>query len=365
MPVGTKATIKGLTARQVTNAKCIMILANTFHLCLRPGKNALVALKGVKAFSSWKHGLLTDSGGFQMVSLAKISRVSEEGVMFQSPYSDGSEIFLSPEESIAIQNSIDPDILMQLDDVVSPLSKVERISEATLRSLRWYERCVSTHNIPTQSLFPIIQGGVDLDLRATSIASINNLNAQGVAIGGLGGGENKKDFSKLVDFCTSMLPRDMPVYCMGIGYIIDIIVSVIQGVDMFDCVYPTRTARFGNALTTNGSISLKNGAFASDFNPIADQCNCFTCSNYSRAYIHFALEANTIAVHLISMHNIYFMMNFMNALRASIIDGTIKEFAKVFMLRHFGDASRIPSWISETIVKAFSCEAQISDWPNK
>ncbi|EKX51466.1 hypothetical protein GUITHDRAFT_85003 [Guillardia theta CCMP2712] len=255
MPVGTMAAVKGLTVDELEALDVPIILGNTYHLALRPGTELLDELGGLHDFMGWRRSILTDSGGFQMVSLLKLANITEEGVTFQSP-SDGSQMLLTPEKSIQLQNEIGADIIMALDDVVSSTTPdPERVQEAMHRTLRWIDRCIAAHKKPDkQNLFGIVQGGLDLDLRATCCHELIKRNLPGYAIGGLSGGEAKDEFWKVVLCCTKLLPPNKPRYCMGVGYPIDLVVCVALGVDMFDCVYPARTARFGVALTDNGNM---------------------------------------------------------------------------------------------------------------
>ncbi|KIV90357.1 queuine tRNA-ribosyltransferase, variant [Exophiala mesophila] len=243
MPVATQASLKGLTPEQLEDTSCKLCLNNTYHLGLKPGQNVLDLVGGAHKLQGWNYNILTDSGGFQMVSLLKLARVTEEGVRFLSPH-DGSPMLLTPEHSMSLQNSIGSDIMMQLDDVIQTTSPDHaRMKEAMERSVRWLDRCIVAHKKPeTQNLFCIIQGGLDLDLRRQCTVEMLQRDTPGIAIGGLSGGEAKADFCKVVDTCTDLLPENKPRYVMGIGYPEDIVVAVALGADMFDCVWPTRTA---------------------------------------------------------------------------------------------------------------------------
>lgn len=294
--------------------------------------------------ASWNMPLLTDSGGFQMVSLSSLATVTESGVTFISPR-DRSLMHLSPELSVKLQESIGADIIMQLDDVVSPLTNRDRIEEAMGRSIRWLDRCIASQTRPEQQkLFAIIQGGLDLELRGKCIDEMVKRNCSGYAIGGLSGGEDKDSFWRAVKFCTSRLPKDKPVYCMGVGYAIDILVCVALGVDMFDCVYITRTARFGHALVDSGSLSLKQKQYATDYMPIDKDCACITCARYSRSFLHSALAHETGACHLISIHNVTYQMRLMKQIRDSILGDRFEEFALEFLSKLYPDDD-IPKWV--------------------
>nr|XP_045618263.1 queuine tRNA-ribosyltransferase catalytic subunit 1-like isoform X2 [Procambarus clarkii]XP_045618264.1 queuine tRNA-ribosyltransferase catalytic subunit 1-like isoform X2 [Procambarus clarkii]XP_045618265.1 queuine tRNA-ribosyltransferase catalytic subunit 1-like isoform X2 [Procambarus clarkii] len=305
MPVGTQGTMKGLLPEQVKDTKAQIILGNTYHLGSRPGKDLLQDFGGLHKFMQWDRALLTDSGGFQMVSLLELAEITEEGVKFKSPY-DGSECMLTPEESIEIQNAIGADIMMQLDDVVNVKEKeYERFKTSTYRTTRWLDRCMKANKNPErQNLFPIVQGGLFPDLRKISLEQLIARDAPGYAIGGLSGGEEKDKFWPVVHLCTDQLPKNKPRYCMGVGFAVDLVVCCALGVDMFDCVFPTRTARFGCALVNNGQINLKSREFVSDFGPIDENCDCTTCKNYTRAYLHTIVTKETVACHLLSLHNI-------------------------------------------------------------
>jgi queuine tRNA-ribosyltransferase len=242
MPVGTQGTLKGVTPRQLEGLDCRILLANTYHLGNRPGCDVLERVGGLHKFMGWNRALLTDSGGFQMVSLLKLAEITEDGVKFRSPHDD-SEMVLTPEYSTQIQNTIGADIIMQLDDVVHSSTTGYRVEEAMWRTLRWLDRCISAHKKPDdQNLFGIVQGGLQPDLRKTCVEEMVKRGLPGYAIGGLSGGEEKDVFWRVVSLCTDLLPRDKPRYCMGVGYSVDLVVCSALGVDMYDCVFPTRTA---------------------------------------------------------------------------------------------------------------------------
>jgi tRNA-guanine transglycosylase len=348
MPVGTQGTMKGLTSEQLEEMNCQILLGNTYHLGLRPGEDLMRKVGGLHKFMNWKRNILTDSGGFQMVSLLKLAKITEEGVLFQSPR-DGSEMLLTPEKSIELQNAIGADIIMQLDDVVHTLTTGERVEEAMLRSIRWLDRCIAAHARPQeQNLFPIIQGGLDLPLRERCIDEMVARDMPGYAIGGLSGGEDKDQFWRLVKFCTDRLPTNKPIYCMGVGYATDLIVCVALGVDMFDCVFPTRTARFGNALVDSGNLSLKQKRYEDDFSPIDPDCPCLACKKYTRAYIHMLIARDSVGCHLLTLHNITYQLRLMRRARQSIIDGKFTAFVGKFMTDMFGsDSAKYPKWMIE------------------
>lgn len=354
MPVGTQATIKGLEATQLLDESvdAQVVLGNTYHLALRPGGSVIDELGGLHTFMNWPRGLLTDSGGFQMVSLSRFSRVTEQGVLFQSPV-DGSEMLLTPEKSISIQNDIGADIIMALDDVVSSTLTGPRVEEACHRTLRWIDRCEAAHTKKqTQNLFGIVQGGLDERLRKLCCEGLVERDLPGYAIGGLSGGEAKDSFWRIVDLCTDELPHDKPRYCMGVGFPCDLVVCVALGADMFDCVYPARTARFGTALVPHGLLKIRQAAMAKDFRPIMEGCKCFTCVKYSRAYLHMLSPKETgVVSQLITLHNIAYLTQLMLRARQAIIDGVFEEFVQNFMLDLHPD-KKYPKWASDALQKA-------------
>ncbi|XP_035445710.2 queuine tRNA-ribosyltransferase catalytic subunit [Spodoptera frugiperda] len=350
MPVGTQGTMKGLLPDQLETLDCEIILGNTYHLGNRPGTDVLTKAGGLHKFMGWNRALLTDSGGFQMVSLLKLAEITEEGVKFRSPYDD-SEIMLTPEKSIEIQNCIGADIIMQLDDVVqTTFQDYDRIKEATERTSRWLDRCLAAHKRPTeQSIFPIVQGLLNKDLREQSASEHMTKDVNGFAIGGLSGGEAKDDFWPMVSLSTGILDDHRPRYLMGVGLAIDLVVCVALGVDMFDCVFPTRTARFGCALVSNGQLNLKQKIFEADLDPIDKNCDCSTCKTYTRAYLHSIVTVETVACHLISVHNIAYQMNLMRKMRENIEKGTFPQFVQTFVSEYYADCEEFPPWVINSL----------------
>ncbi|KAK8951444.1 hypothetical protein KSP39_PZI003044 [Platanthera zijinensis] len=329
-------TIKGLTNYQLEEIGCQIILGNTYHLALRPGAELIEDLGGLHKFMNWKRALLTDSGGFQMVSLLHLADITEEGVTFQSP-ADGKPMLLTPEESIRIQNKIGADIIMALDDVVKTTITGPRIEEAMYRTLRWIDRCIAAHKRPeVQNLFGIVQGGLDPTLRDICVKGLVSRNLPGYAIGGLAGGEDKDSFWRIVAQCTAALPVDKPRYVMGVGYPLDIVVCSALGADMYDCVYPTRTARFGTALIPEGVLKLTHKAMASDERPIDSTCKCMVCKNYTRAYIHRLVTKDSMGSQLLSYHNLSYMMRLSEGLHTSIVEGRFSEFVQGFLSTQVG-----------------------------
>ncbi|KAF2236935.1 Queuine tRNA-ribosyltransferase [Viridothelium virens] len=358
MPVATQASLKGLTPEQLEQTGCRLCLNNTYHLGLKPGQAVLDAVGGAHKLQSWRHNILTDSGGFQMVSLLKLAQVTEEGVRFLSPH-DGSPMLLTPEHSISLQNSIGSDIIMQLDDVIATTSPdLSRIEEATHRSVRWLDRCIAAHKTPeTQNLFCIIQGGLDLGLRRQCCKAMVERDTPGIAIGGLSGGEAKDAYCKVVDTCTELLPEKKPRYVMGVGFPEDLLVSVALGADMFDCVWPTRTARFGNAITSSGTLNLRHKSYAEDFSPVDLDCNCICCRSeadgglgVSRAYIHHVAAKETVGAHLLTMHNIHYLLSLMNEVREAILEDRYPQFLKDYFRRmHAGNREKYPVWAVDAL----------------
>lgn len=283
-----------------------------------------------------------------MVSLLKLATVTEEGVEFMSPH-DGSPMLLTPEHSISLQNTIGSDIIMQLDDVIVTTSPDRaRMREAMERSIRWLDRCITAHKNPSsQNLFCIIQGGLDLDMRRECCEAMLSRNTPGIAIGGLSGGEAKDDYCKVVQTCTALLPELKPRYVMGIGYPEDLVVSVALGADMFDCVWPTRTARFGNAITKEGMLKLRQAAFATDFAPIESGCGCICCREdglgITRAFIHHNVGKETVSAHLLTIHNVYYQLNLMKEVREAILADRFPEYIKVFFARLY-PTKTYPEW---------------------
>jgi tRNA-guanine transglycosylase len=292
---------------------------------------------------------------FQMVSLLKLATITEEGVRFLSPH-DGSPMLLTPEHSIALQNTIGSDIIMQLDDVLVTTSPdTKRMREAMERSVRWLDRCIAAHANPsTQNLFCIIQGGLDLEMRRECCRAMVARNTPGIAIGGLSGGEAKADYCRVVHACTSLLPELKPRYVMGIGYPEDLVVSVALGADMFDCVWPTRTARFGNAITKNGVLNLRHARYANDFGPVEEGCGCVCCKEggmgVTRAFVHHVAAKETVGAHLLTMHNVWYQLNLMRSVREAIVEDRFPEFLKQFFSdQHGGDKEKYPEWAVEAL----------------
>ncbi|XP_064427196.1 queuine tRNA-ribosyltransferase catalytic subunit 1 isoform X5 [Mirounga angustirostris] len=349
MPVGTQATMKGITAEQLDALGCRICLGNTYHLGLRPGPELIRKAHGLHGFMNWPHNLLTDSGGFQMVSLVSLSEVTEEGVRFRSPY-DGEETLLSPEKSVEIQNALGSDIIMQLDDVVSSTVTGPRVEEAMYRVCPGLGRvCPGAAEEEAHFLSPGDSSPCPVPPEMTK------RDVPGFAIGGLSGGESKGQFWRMVALSTSRLPKDKPRYLMGVGYATDLVVCVALGCDMFDCVFPTRTARFGSALVPTGNLQLKKKQYEKDFQPIDSNCACPTCQKHSRAFLHALLHSdNTAALHHLTVHNIAYQLQLMSAVRASIVEKRFPDFVRDFMGTMYGDPTLCPTWATEALASYIS-----------
>ncbi len=334
MPVGTRATVKSLSPEELKAANCGIILSNTYHLWLRPGEDIVNKCGGLHKFMNYNGPILTDSGGFQVFSLAKNKEkdITEEGVFFKS-HIDGSKLFLTPEKSIAIQNKLDSDIAMSFDECPPASASYEYLKNSIERTLRWAKRGQKVHSNPNQALFGIVQGGAHEDLRKYSAIETVKMNFDGYSIGGVANdGESKEDMYKAIDYSIPYLPEDKVRYLMGVGEPIDIIEGVIRGVDIFDCVLPTRIARHGQAFTGHGKINLNNAKYKEDLLPIEEGCDCYTCKNYERAYIrHLITTGETLGGRLLSIHNIRFLTRLAEELREAIKNDNILEYRENFI----------------------------------
>ena len=330
MPVGTQASVKGLSPEEVAAAGAQIILANTYHLFLRPGADIVAAAGGLHNFMNWNKPILTDSGGFQVFSLAGLRKIDDDGVAFQS-HLDGARVRFTPEVNMEIQNKLGADIIMQLD-ICSPYGTPKaQAAAADRRTLHWLTRCHAAHKNPAQALFPIVQGNFYPDLRTESLKNALPYAKHGIAIGGLAIGEPITELTAMLDVLAPNLPPEIPHYLMGAGTPDYILESVMRGIDMFDCVYQTRAARNGLALTDRGNIILRNAKYKDDFTPIQAGCTCYACKNYTRAYIrHLLLAKEMFAARLISIHNIHWTMNFMNQIRESIKSDNFLNFRRTF-----------------------------------
>lgn len=334
MPVGTCGTVKAMMPESVAATGAEILLGNTYHLMLRPGADLVEKMGGLHKFMNWDKPILTDSGGFQVMSLSGLRKLSEEGVAFSS-HVDGKKYFLSPEESIKIQHKLDSNITMCMDECVKLPAKYETVKKSVEMSMRWAER---SRNAFTDrdgyGIFGIQQGGDYEDLRGFSAEKLKGIGFDGYAIGGLAVGEGQETMFKVLDYAPGMLPADKPRYLMGVGRPDDIVGAVLRGVDMFDCVMPTRSGRTAQAFTARGTINIRNARHREDPRPLEEECDCPLCRNYSRAYIHHLQKCNEVlAVMLLSWHNIRYYQRLMQGLREAIEKGRLKEFAADFYAR--------------------------------
>ncbi len=332
MPVGTQATVKSLSPRELHECSCPIILANTYHLHLRPGDELIRDAGGLHRFESWDRSILTDSGGFQVFSLRDISKISDEGVEFQS-HIDGSKHFFSPERVMEIEHNLGADIIMAFDECPPSEADSAKIEKAVNRTLAWAKRCLDHHaKTPfhhgyPQYLFGIVQGGTLEPLRARCARELIAMDFPGYAVGGLAVGESIEKTYEVVRYTAKLLPEDKPRYLMGVGTPADILECIDRGIDMFDCVLPTRNARNGSAFTYNGKLNIRNAQFTRDFDhALDDNCSCYACSNFSRAYIrHLYMAGEILAIRLMTLHNIHFYMDLVRSARAHILDGTFSQ----------------------------------------
>jgi len=322
MPVGTAATVKAVKPDDVKDLGARIILANTYHLYLRPGHEVVKRAGGLHRYMGWDGPILTDSGGFQVFSLASLGKITDEGVEFAS-HIDGSKHLLTPEKSIEIQNALGSDVMMAFDECVPYPAERDYVVESVLRTTRWLKRCKEAHrDIGEQSLFGIMQGGMYGDLRRESAEQIIELDLPGYAIGGLSVGEPKELMYQILDGCAELLPKDKPRYLMGVGSPDALLEGTALGVDMFDCVLPTREARHGRAMTRDGSVNLRNAVYTEDFSPLDAECGCYCCKTFTRSYLrHLVMSKEILAATLISIHNLTFLTDLMAGARASIEAG--------------------------------------------
>ena len=332
-PVGTQATVKAVTPEQLQQTGASLVLANTYHLYLRPGADLIAEHGGLHNFMQWSGPMLTDSGGFQVFSLSAIRKVDDEGVTFKS-HIDGSMHRLTPELSVAVQEKLGADIIMAFDECAVP-DDLEYNRRSMARTHAWLERCVTARTRADQALFGIVQGGIFPELRRESAQFVSSLDLPGVAIGGLSVGETKEQMHDILEVVDPLLPQDKPRYLMGVGSPEDLINGVMRGVDIFDCVLPTRLARHQAAFTQTGRVNLMNSINTRFFAPIDEGCQCYTCRNFTRAYLrHLIIAKEMLASTLISIHNIQFLITLMGDARQSILDGTFDTFAAAFLERY-------------------------------
>ena len=339
MPVGTQATVKTLSPEEVKEVGAGVILANTYHLWLRPGEDIVDKAGGLHKFMNYNGPILTDCGGFQVFSLVKNKKkdIVEDGVHFKS-HLDGQSLFLTPEKSIEIQNKLDSDIAMAFDECIPYPSTYDYVKSSTERTLRWMRRSKAAHKNERQVMFGIVQGGEYTDLREYSAKETVKIGFDGYAIGGTSVGEGKTTMYKMIDDAIRYLPEDKPRYLMGVGDPIDLLEGISRGVDMFDCVLPTRIARHGNAFTESGKMNLRNNKYKEDFTPIEDKCDCYACRNYTRAYIRHLIIANeTFGARLLSIHNIRFLIRLVEGAREAIKNGTFEQYKQDYINKYKGD----------------------------
>ena len=338
MPVGTRATVKGLTPDQVKECNAGITLANTYHLWLRPGEDIVDHCGGLHKFMNYERPILTDSGGFQVFSLAKNKEkdISEEGVKFKS-HIDGKELLLTPEKSIEIQNKLDSDIAMSFDECPPASASHEYLKNSVERTLRWAARGKKVHKNENQSLFGIVQGGAYEDLRKYSAEETVKMNFDGYSVGGVANdGESKEDMYKAIEYSTPYLPKDKVRYLMGVGEPIDILEGVERGIDIFDCVLPTRIARHGQAFTRDGKKNFNNAQYKEDLRPVEEECDCYCCKNFSRAYIrHLISVGETLGGTLLSIHNIRFLIRLTEEIREAIKKDSYTEYKEAFLERYY------------------------------
>ncbi|MFC4388378.1 tRNA guanosine(34) transglycosylase Tgt [Gracilibacillus marinus] len=331
MPVGTLATVKTMSPEELKQMNANIILSNTYHLWLRPGHEIIKEAGGLHQFMNWDGAILTDSGGFQVFSLSDLRRIEEEGVHFRN-HLNGEKLFLSPEKAMEIQNALGSDIMMAFDECPPYPAEHEYMKKSVERTSRWAERCLEAHSRKQdQGLFGIVQGGEYEDLRKLSAKDLTSLDFPGYAIGGLSVGEPKEVMNRVLEFTTPHLPFDKPRYLMGVGSPDSLIDGAIRGIDMFDCVLPTRIARNGTCMTSKGRLVVRNAKYAKDFTPLDPNCDCHVCKNYTRAYIRHLVKANeTFGFRLTTYHNLYFLLKLMEQVREAIMQDRLGDFREEF-----------------------------------
>lgn len=335
MPVGTLATVKSLSPEELKEMGAGVILSNTYHLWLRPGEDIIEEAGGLHQFMNWDQGILTDSGGFQVFSLSENRKLTEEGVHFRS-HLDGSKLFLSPEKAIHIQNALGSDIVMSLDECPPFYQTYDYVRHSVDRTTRWAERGLKAHKRPhDQAIFGIVQGAGYKDIRIEHARTLAAMDFPGYSIGGLSVGESKEEMNQVLDYLTPEMPANKPRYLMGVGSPDALIDGAIRGVDMFDCVLATRIARNGTCMTSTGRLVVKNAKYARDFTPIDPTCDCYTCKNYTRAYVRHLFKAEeSFGLRLTSIHNTYFLLQLMRDVRQAIRDDSLLEFREDFFERY-------------------------------
>ena len=331
MPVGTQATVKAMTPEELKSIGAGVILSNTYHLWLRPGSELIQEAGGLHDFMNWDQGILTDSGGFQVFSLADSREITEEGVHFRS-HLNGDELFLTPERSIQVQNELGADVIMSFDECPDFNHPYDYMKKSVDRTTRWAERGLEAHqNWDTQGLFGIVQGGGNKDLRVQHARTLSSMDFSGYSIGGLSVGETHEEMFEVLDYTVPELPENKTRYLMGVGTPKALIEAVIRGVDIFDCVLPTRIARNGTLMTSQGRLVVKNAKYARDWRPIDEKCDCYTCKNYTRGYVrHLFKENEILGIRLASIHNLRFIIRLMEQIREAIREDNLLEFKEAF-----------------------------------
>lgn len=335
MPVGTLATVKGMLPSTLNEIGTQILLSNTYHLYLRPGENIVQKAGGLHKFMNWNKPILTDSGGFQVFSLGDLRKITEEGIYFSS-HIDGSKHFFSPEKVMDIENALGADIIMAFDECSNYGSDKDYAMKALRRTVNWLDRCYNHHKNENQMLFPIIQGNLYKDLRVQSAKETIPYAKMGIAIGGLSVGEPKEKMIEMLDVLAPYYPENMPRYLMGVGTPDYIIEGVLRGIDMFDCVLPTRIARNGTAMTSRGKVVVRNAIYKEDFSPLDDQCDCYTCKNFSKAYLRHLVNSDEIlSAMLLSIHNVKFLLDLTKNIRNAISNDMLKEFVADFYKKYY------------------------------
>jgi len=347
MPVGTQGTVKGVSPAELQDIKSQMILANTYHLMLRPGPDLVAAHGGLPGFTAYPGPFLTDSGGFQVMSLGHMRTITEEGARFKS-HLDGSPVLLTPERSVQVQEALGADVIMAFDECPPYPASHDYVKNSLERTVRWLERSLNAKTRDDQALFAIVQGGVYADLRDRSLEATLPFQTPGFAIGGLAVGESKEEMYPAVGRTAAGLPEGKPRYLMGVGHPEDLVASIALGVDMFDCVYPTRTGRFGYALTDDGRLNMNSSAPRQQLEPIDPECDCYACRHYTRAYLaHLIRAEEMLAPRMLSLHNLRYLHRLVERARVAIEEGQYREWALSWAERYF--KGRVPEWFAATL----------------
>ncbi|EYB66744.1 queuine tRNA-ribosyltransferase [Deinococcus phoenicis] len=359
MPVGTQGTVKGISPQELLEIGSQMILGNTYHLMLRPGEKLVEAHGGLPGFTAYPGPFLTDSGGFQVMSLGHMRKITEEGVTFKS-HLDGSAVNLTPERSIGVQEALGADVIMAFDECPPYPADREYIRRSLERTIRWLERCQAVKTRDDQALFAIVQGGVHQDLRQQSLDLTLPFGTPGFAIGGLAVGESKEEMYPAVAFTAARLPENKPRYLMGVGHPEDLVAGIALGVDMFDCVYPTRTGRFGYALTDDGRLNMNSSAPRTQLQPLDDECDCYACRHYTRAYLaHLIRAEEMLAPRMLSLHNLRYLHRLVERARGAIAQGTFQTWAEDWARRYFRQA--IPEWFRMALTAGARAETVLTN----